>query len=341
MSGFEQGPIRPPSEARSLLVRVNRGCPWNRCAFCPVYKGARFSRRSVAEILADLDAMRALYRDAPRTVFLQDADPLAMRPDDLVAVLEGIRERFPRVHRVTAYARFHTLARRSAEVLARLREAGLTRIHAGLESGDDTVLDLVRKGTTHREQVEAGRRVVASGLELSLYVMPGLGGREHSAAHARNSARALAAIQPRYTRLRTTAVVPGTPLATLVDEGTLTPLTEVETVREIRALLTHAIELAPPLRTSLRSDHVLNLLTELRGELPRDGDALRARCDAFLDLSAAERTRFVVGRRLWPGAPLEAVAEEAADEVDRAIEQARAEGVDPDDLAARLRRRWI
>ena len=86
--GFEQGPIRPPSEAMSILVRVSRNCPWNRCAFCPVYKGGDgYSRRTVAEIHADLDEMREVYGDSPRTVFLQDADPLLTRPDDLIEVL--------------------------------------------------------------------------------------------------------------------------------------------------------------------------------------------------------------------------------------------------------------
>ncbi len=56
---FEQGPIRPPSEASSLLVRVVRNCGWNRCRFCPVYKGCRFSLRPPDEVLADVDAMRA------------------------------------------------------------------------------------------------------------------------------------------------------------------------------------------------------------------------------------------------------------------------------------------
>src|SRR5512139_3207128 len=119
---FEQGPIRPPSEAHSLLVRVTRNCGWNRCAFCPVYKGARFSLRTAEEIEADVDAMAeaaramsevgtmeavhrglvpqeayqvALFQRAGgRTAFLQDADPMALKSEKLAEVIARVRERF-------------------------------------------------------------------------------------------------------------------------------------------------------------------------------------------------------------------------------------------------------
>ena len=132
--GFEQGPIRPPSEARSLLIRVTRNCPWNRCRFCPVYKGTDFSRRPLAHVLADIEAVAGWvetfapvkmrrprmeeaggpavvpgppldpgaehaawnwYRAGMRSVFLQDANPLAVPPADMIAILRLLRERFP------------------------------------------------------------------------------------------------------------------------------------------------------------------------------------------------------------------------------------------------------
>ncbi len=293
-SPFEQGPIRPPSEAGSLLVRVSRNCPWNRCAFCPVYKNLRFSLRTVEEVLQDLDAMQAVYGDRPTTVFLQDANPLLTRTDDLVRILEGIHQRFPGVERITAYARSHTLARRSVAELRRIREAGLNRLHVGMESGCDAVLQLVEKGVTRADQIEGGRRAKEAGFELSEYVMPGLGGKELSDAHADDSATALQAIQPDFIRLRTTAVMPGSGLANLVTQGAMTPLSEVEVVAEIRRFLTGLINLT----TRLDSDHVLNLLMELRGDLPADLARMLEICDEFLRLSQVEQHRFVLGRRL-------------------------------------------
>ena len=51
---YEQGPIRPPSEAKSLLIRVTRNCPWNKCAFCHTYRDTKFQIRSVQDVKADI-----------------------------------------------------------------------------------------------------------------------------------------------------------------------------------------------------------------------------------------------------------------------------------------------
>ncbi|MHC4137424.1 MAG: B12-binding domain-containing radical SAM protein [Planctomycetota bacterium] len=290
---FEQGPIRPPSEARSLLVRVSRNCPWNRCVFCPAYKGQRFERRTVEEVLADLDALKEFHGDWPRSAFLQDADPLTTKPDDLVRILEGLRERFPRVERITTYARTQTLRRKPLADLRRVREAGLDRVHVGLESGSDRVLQLIRKGVTQEDHILAGARAKEAGFELSLYVMPGVGGAALTDEHADASAQTLAAIEPHFMRLRTACAVQGTPLFEMQERGEWEPLDETETVREIRRLLA-GLE---GVRMRLESDHVFNLLMHLRGDLPQDHAKLLAHCDAYLDLSENDRQLFVLGRR--------------------------------------------
>jgi len=335
---FEQGPIRPPSEARSLLVRVSRNCPWNHCAFCPVYKGERFSLRTADEVLADLDAMRECFGEAPRTVFLQDANPILTPTDDLVRILDGIRARFPRVTRITAYARSHTLARRPLAELQRIRAAGLDRLHVGLESGCDAVLTLVRKGVTRAQQIEGGRRAKAAGFDLCLYVMPGLGGRALSAENADDTASAVAAIQPDHVRLRTTAVHPATPLAELQARGDFAPLSDVECVQEIRRFLTGLAAVT----TRLESDHVLNLLMELRGDLPKDLDRLLAVCDRFLGLPAPDQLRFALARRLgWIGQLGEADAPVVRAAIDDVMRRLEAEGLDAEGLLAELRARTL
>jgi hypothetical protein len=325
---FEQGPIRPPSEAHSLLVRVIRNCTWNRCTFCPVYKGAKASQRPLEEVLADIDAMASaasvlrkegsgavrsgiLPREAfqvalflhggARHVFLQDADPLAIKPERLAAVIGRVRERFPAVDRVTTYGRAATIARRGAAQMRTLRDAGLTRVHLGLESGADEVLAAIDKGCTSRDLVAAGTVVLQSSLELCLYLMPGLGGREHATAHVAGSARVISAVadaapegNPLVVRLRTAAVAPGTPLAARQAAGAFTLPDDVEVVRELRELLG---ELGDA-RLELRSDHALNLLPGFEGSLPGDRERLIEMLDAFLVLPRQRQARFAVGARL-------------------------------------------
>lgn len=290
---FEQGPIRPPSEAQSLLVRVSRNCPWNRCAFCSVYRGKSFSLRPVDEVVADLDAMLGYYGPNVRTVFLQDANALLTPPDQLEAVLLAIKARFPRVDRITTYARSHTLAHRNLEDLVRLREAGLNRVHIGFESGSDEVLAMINKGTTRAQQIVGGQRARTAGFEVSEYWMPGLGGVALSGIHAADSASALRDIGPHFIRLRTTAVIRGTPLALLRDEGRFVELDEVGKVREIRAFLAALGDL----ECRIESDHVLNLLMELRGDLPQELPALLAVCDGFLSRSEKEQYAMIQARR--------------------------------------------
>jgi len=332
--GFEQGPIRPPSEARSLLIRVTRNCPWNRCAFCPVYKGSRFSVRPEDHVIADIDdvhrhvlrlkeladgqgriarqeldlhaqnlaehqqqAFAAAFNwfaGGMTAIFLQDANSLVIKPDSLIRILRHIRSRFPWVERITSYARSHTVARISDAHLKAMRDAGLNRIHIGLESGSDAVLKRVRKGVDKATQIKAGRKAKKAGMELSEYVMPGLGGRDLSRDHALETADALNQINPDFIRLRTLAIPGGIPLAELQRSGQFLKLNDLEMVREIRLF----IETLEGIESMIVSDHILNLFEEVQGRLPDARPGILAVLDGFLSLDPEDQCLFQVGRRL-------------------------------------------
>jgi hypothetical protein len=228
-----------------------------------------------------------------RTAFLQDADSLVMKPAQVQAVLAHFRARVPEVERITTYARSRTVARLGADALRSYRELGLTRIHIGLETGSDALLGLIHKGATAEVHVRAGRKVVDAGLELSEYVMPGLGGRELSEDHARETARVLSAIDPHFVRLRTLCLGPKLPLWEEFASGRLTRQTDAEVVAEIRLFVSEL----RGIRSRLASDHILNLLGDLEGTFPDDQPALLAKCDAFLTLDSAEQRLFQAGRR--------------------------------------------
>jgi hypothetical protein len=325
---FETGPIRPPSEAGSYLLRLTRNCPWNRCSFCRTYKNEKFSLRDPEEIERDIDTM-AMIRDrllssdmipdglesrirngfsgpeewtvlnalvaGGRTAFLQDADSLVMKPDNLRRILTHFNKRFPEVVRITTYARSRTLACLSPEDLRTYRELGLTRIHIGMETGHDPLLELIKKGTTAELHIRGGRNAIDAGLEVSEYIMPGLGGREMSKGHVLDSARVINAIDPHFIRLRTLSLGPGLPLWETFygPDARLTPLPEVQVVGEIRDF----IAALDGIRSRLVSDHIMNLMGDLEGQLPGDKQELLNRCDAFLKLPPEEQRLFQVGRR--------------------------------------------
>lgn len=62
MKDIEIGPIRPPSESESLLIRVTRGCHWNKCYFCGLYKSMKFSMRPLEEIITDIKRQAEMYQ---------------------------------------------------------------------------------------------------------------------------------------------------------------------------------------------------------------------------------------------------------------------------------------
>ncbi len=331
---FEQGPIRPPSEAGSLLLRFTRNCPWNQCRFCPVYKGQPFSRRSIREIRGDIDVVHAIIEDLRQlsvrmgqggeitgpvlnavltdpvrqgcdrhvaywaysgkgTVFIQDANSLLLDTSVLVEALAYLREKVPGVTRVTSYARSQTLSRKSLEELKALREAGLDRIHIGMESGSDAVLAFMRKGATAAQHIDAGVKVVAAGISLSEYIMPGLGGKEWTREHAIETARVLNAIDPHFIRLRSLRIPPQVPLREDVEAGRFIPLTDDETVQEIR-LLVDSLE---GIHSILTSDHIMNLLEDVTGRLPEDKDAMIGVIDRYLAMPSQDKLLFRLGRR--------------------------------------------
>ena len=332
--GFEQGPIRPPSEAYSLLIRVTRNCPWNKCKFCPVYKGEKFSLRPAEHVKKDIDAihghiqalremsggasrisrddidlynsnlpsnerqafMAALnwYAAGMESVFLQDANSLIIKSQDMIDILRYLREKFPGIVRITSYARSHTVSRIKDEDLAEMKSAGLNRIHIGLESGSDEVLDLIRKGATKASHIKAGQKVVRAGIELSEYIMPGLGGKALSRTHALETADALNQINPDFIRIRTLAIPGNVPLAEDYEAGRFEKLTDYEAIQELLLLL----ENLDGIQSKIRSDHILNLFQELEGKLPEDKPKMMETLRTFLNMPPHQRMLYQVGRRL-------------------------------------------
>jgi len=332
--GFEQGPIRPPSEAFSLLIRITRNCPWNRCAFCPVYKGSHFSIRPLEHVLRDIEQIarsislihlrfggeiyaidemtlnRVLqdmgidlqafisavnwYATGMRSVFLQDANSLVLPTEKLLLVLNKLTQCFPSIQRITSYARAQTIYKKSLEEMKQLREQGLNRIHIGLESGSDKVLKFMKKGVTKEQHIEAGQKVMNAGIELSEYYMPGLGGKELWEEHAIETADALNKINPTFIRLRTLAIPSNTPLYEEWKSGNFKKCTDEEIVHELLCFIEHL----DGITSIIKSDHILNLLPELEGRFPEDKGKMITILNEFLNLPSQEKLIFQVGRRM-------------------------------------------
>ena len=360
---FRIGPIRPPSEANSLLIQVTNGCTWNKCKFCQLYRHTKFKAYSADSIREDIDniaywvervkkyertgdaifsgpgttgaaesswdiaglneELSSLNDDEERqcmytvanwlvnggeNVFLQDGNSTALSSGRLTDVLVYLRQVFPQIKRITSYGRAENLSRSSAEEFAELKEAGLDRIHSGFETGSDAVLKRINKGVTQEQQIRAGRAIKDGGIELSIYFMPGVGGRDLSAENAEGTAEVINAVSPDFVRVRTAAIKPGTELYQDWQDGLFELCGDDDKVREIRRV----IELADPnLSTYLVSDHMINLLQDIEGRIGSGAAAedetgakpisarkqMLARIDEYLGMPEDMRRVFQILRR--------------------------------------------
>lgn len=374
---FELGPIRPPSEAYSLLIRATQNCPWNRCLFCPVYKGTKFELRPVEEIIKDIETVEAIsegireiagemsYSDkltevaavlsnqlqygqcvhnvalwlatGGKSAFLQDSNTLIMRTSELTQVITSLRRTFPSLKRVTTYGRSHTAARKSLVELKQLKDAGLDRMHIGLETGYDALLAYMEKGCTAKDHIEGGKKVKEAGISLCEYVMPGLGGKKMSQKHARETARVLNEIDPDYIRLRSLHVSTSIPLWAKLQNGDFELQKEDEVIREIAILIENL-----QVTSFLKSDHILNLLMDIEGKMPDDKGKCLNIINKYLSLPDEERLNFKVGRRAGLYDRLDDLGDNYKHEkIEQAMEHLKAQGSDVEEEIVKLKNNFI
>jgi histone acetyltransferase (RNA polymerase elongator complex component) len=374
---FELGPIRPPSEAYSLLLRATRNCPWNRCKFCHVYKGEKFELRPVEEIKQEILAVKAIqdklkeiaqksgYGERMEEVaaailnnplneatfnvalwlyhggtsaFLQDANTLIMKTPDLVEIIKFLKKTLPSITRVTSYGRSKTASKKKLEEFIELRKAGLSRLHIGLESGYDPLLKYMDKGVTAAEHIKGGKNIVKSGISLCEYVLLGLGGKKMWREHATETARVLNEINSDFIRVRTLTIKEGMPLYDEVKNGSFIRSTDEEIIEEEKLLIENL-----DCQSNFISDHITNLLQELEGKLPQDKEKMLATIARFQSLSPEEKQNFKLGRRLGIYDGLDDLDNSFKhDSVERAIEKLNQDGRQVDEeLIYSLMERFI
>jgi len=236
MLNYDFPPYRPPNEAYSALIRVSRGCPWNKCLFCTMYKNIKFQLRPIEEIKIDIENAVKIYKGA-NSVFIADSDSLAMK--NIVEVIKHIKLSFPNVNRITSYARAKTLMKLGSTRLKKIKEVGLTRVHVGLESGDKKTLEFMEKGATPEDMIEGGIAAKDAGLELSFYILIGAGGKDRIKEHAVESAKVCNKVNPDFIRLRTLVVQHGSLLEEKMKVNLYKPTSPIEKLIEVKTLLEH------------------------------------------------------------------------------------------------------
>lgn len=271
---YEGTVYRPPSEAHSLIIQVTIGCSHNTCTFCTMYKDKKFRIRSKEEIFMDLDEMSSAYGELPLRIFLADGDALVLKTRDLLDILSFIRVKFPFCERVTAYATARDILRKTDEELQALKKEGLSMVYVGAESGDPVILAHVKKDVTVEEMIQAADKLKKCGIQLSLTLISGLGGKERLREHALESARLVSAMKPEYLGFLTLMLEKGAPILEEIQAGQPTLLSPDAVMEEMKLFLTHVDSDG----TVFRANHASNYLA-LKGTLNGDIPAMLAQVE--------------------------------------------------------------
>ena len=279
---YEGSLYRPPSEAYSLIVQATIGCTHNKCTFCSMYKDKQFRVRKLDEIIEDFKVARRKYKSVKR-IFIADGDALAIRNEELIEIFSFIKENFPECERIGIYGSPKSILSKNQEDLKRLKSLGLGIIYLGVESGSEIILRNINKGVTREEMIQAGKKVVESGIKLSITLISGIGGKENSLEHSLESARIINEINPSYVGLLTLIVEDGTPLYDDVHLNKFNLLSPREILLETKKM----VENIDVYSCIFRSNHASNYIS-LKGTLPQDKDLILSQIEEGLELSNLE-----------------------------------------------------
>lgn len=264
--------FRPPSEAESFILRVTRGCAHNSCTYCNMYRGVKFEKLSDDQIMRQIAMAYSTDAEGVRRVFLADGDALVLPTERLLNILAVLKKYFPNLERVSSYAAPRDILAKSVEELTELRRAGLALLYYGMESGDAQTLKDIRKGVNDKQSIEAGKRVIAAGMKLSIMIILGIAGKEGSTRHALATAHAINEIKPTMLSALSLMLYRGSELKEQFERGEFHPLTPAQLMEELKLIMEH-VDLPESEHMIFRSNHVSNYI-RLAATLPRDKEQL-------------------------------------------------------------------
>jgi len=242
-----------------------------------MYKHIKFEKRPVQAVKQDIDTAKAFTGGNAETVFIADSDSLVIKTEETCEILGYLHDAFPSLTKVTSYARALTLRRMSIESLKKIRSAGLTRLHIGLETGSSQLLDRIKKGAGPGTMIRGCTKAREAGFEVSLYVLLGIGGESGWQEHALETAKVLNQINPDFIRVRTLTPQPGTPVFQWWNEGSFEMPSPETMLKEQKALIEGLTGTSQYL-----SDHVSNY-APINGDLPADKAKMVSVIDATLE----------------------------------------------------------
>ena len=270
---YNEPVFRPPGESQSAILQATIGCSWNKCAFCEMYTSKKFSSRNFDDVKSDIEKLAKIYSGV-RKVFLVDGNAFVLSANKLIPILEEINLQFGKIQRISSYALSKDIITKSDDELKKLRSLGLKLLYIGIESGDDELLQLINKGETFQSIVDGISKAHDSGIETSIMIINGLGGRKYSHQHAIRSAEIINRLNPKFLSTLTLSL----PFGLDHFKNRFNGNYQQQNIKELFEELKVFIENTKVQNVIYRSDHVSNNLI-LKGVLSKDNEMLIRQID--------------------------------------------------------------
>lgn len=272
--------IRPPSEAYSMIIQVTVGCSHNMCTFCGTYKDLdeRFRIKDWETVRRDIDEASG-YRYGFKRAFLADGDVLILPTDDILKIMNYIKKKNPKIENINMYGNAKAIMRKTPEELKSLKDAGLGVIYQGIESGNVDVLRRIKKGAFPDRMKEAAARVIETGIKLSQTVLLGIGGKELSHEHARDTGRLLGEMSPDFASALSVMILPNTELYREYKEGRFVLPDKFGLLEELRIIVKN---MQVRRKCYFTSNHASNYLP-IKAHLPEEQRSVLNMLDTVLE----------------------------------------------------------
>ncbi|QSX05675.1 radical SAM protein [Sedimentibacter sp. zth1] len=256
----------PQDEMTTFLLPVTLGCPYNKCAFCSMYKDYKYGEVPFSDIEMQL-LNGYIYTEK---VFLIGADPMSIGFDKMKRLLDMIHQHLPYCACVASYASIKSIAKYSVEKLSILHDAGLRLLYIGFETGRDDILKLMNKGHTVNEAIKQAKKLNEAKLPFNSIIMYGIAGEGESVNNAVATAKMINHFITNKVITMNLTVFHGTELNSMVKRGDFISPNQKERLVEIRTLLEN---LKPKQPMIFDTTHPTNII-KIKGTLSQDKERL-------------------------------------------------------------------
>ena len=178
--------ILPPDQYMSLVIQLTEGCNYNQCTFCNFYRDRPFKIKSINELKIHLSKVKVFFGggiNLRKSIFLADANALAVPQIRLVQSLELIHDQFSQFNNYYSFIDVFTGLKKSVNDFKQLKKLGIKRVYLGVESGNNDLMLFLNKKQLNTDIIALTHNLKKSGIDVGIIFLIGAGGNKYAEQH--------------------------------------------------------------------------------------------------------------------------------------------------------------